>query len=128
MSVEEEGCGVPQSTRSAADGESVLEEVIRRIVEVARPERIVLFGSAARGTSSGPNSDLDLLVVKDVAHRGKLAQTIHKALAGVGRAVDVVVITPEDVERYGKSPALIIEPALREGRVVYEAGAQEGER
>lgn len=79
----------------------------------------MLFGSAARGTPSGPDSDLDLLVVKEEAHRGKLAGEIYKALAGVGRAVDVVVVTPEDIERYGESPALVIEPALREGRVVY---------
>ena len=99
--------------------EEVLREVVRRVVEVARPERIVLFGSAARGTPSGSDSDLDLLVVKEEAHRGKLADEIYKALTGVGRAVDVVVVTPEDIERYGESPALVIEPALREGRVVY---------
>jgi predicted nucleotidyltransferase len=40
-----------------------LDEIIRRIVEVAAPERIILFGSAARG-EMGPNSDLDLLVIK----------------------------------------------------------------
>jgi hypothetical protein len=39
-------------------------------------------------------------------------------LFGVGQAVDVVVVTPEDIERYGNSPALVIEPALREGKVV----------
>ena len=39
----------------------VLDEIVRRIVEVAEPEEIILFGSAARGTM-GPNSDLDLLV------------------------------------------------------------------
>ena len=40
-------------------------------------------------------------------------------LIRVGQAVDVVVVTPEDVERYRDCPALIIEPALREGEVVY---------
>ena len=42
-------------------------------------------------------------------------------LRGVGAAVDVVLVTPEDVERYGDSRALVIKPALREGKVVYEA-------
>jgi hypothetical protein len=42
-------------------------------------------------------------------------------LIGVGRAVDVVVVTPEDIERFGASPALFIEPALREGKVIYAA-------
>ena len=36
----------------------VLDEVIERIVEVARPERIIVFGSAARG-EMGPHSDID---------------------------------------------------------------------
>jgi hypothetical protein len=40
---------------------------------------------------------------------------------GVGLAADVVVVTPEDIERFGDSPALIIEPAPREGKVVYAA-------
>ena len=44
----------------------ILDDIVRRVVEVARPERIVLFGSAARG-EMGPHSDVDLLVVKEGA-------------------------------------------------------------
>ena len=98
----------------------VLDDVIRRIVAVAQPERIVLFGSAARG-EMGRHSDVDLLVVKRGAHRRNLAGRIYRDLYGVGAAVDVVVVTPEDVERYGNSHALVIKPALDEGRVVYES-------
>ena len=96
----------------------MLDEVIRRIVQVAAPEQIILFGSAARG-EVGPDSDIDLLVVKSGAHRRRTAQTIYMSLYGVGRAVDVIVVTPEDVERYRNSFAVVIEPALREGRVSY---------
>lgn len=46
---------------------------------------------------------------------------IYGELYGVGVAVDAVVVTPEDVERFGDSHPLVIKPALREGRVVYEA-------
>lgn len=98
--------------------QKVLDEIVWRIVEVADPERIILFGSAARG-EMGPNSDVDLLVVKSGTHRRRLAQAIYMNLFGVGRAVDVVVVTPEDIEQYKNSFALVIEPALREGRVVY---------
>lgn len=97
----------------------VLEEIIRRIVEVAQPEKIILFGSAARGEMN-PNSDLDLLVVKSGVHRRRLAQKIYMNLFGVGQSVDVIVLTPEDIERYRNAIGLIIEPALREGKVVYE--------
>ena len=98
--------------------QEVLDEIVRRIVEVAQPERIILFGSAVRG-EMGPNSDADLLVVKSGVHRRRLAQAIYVNLIGVGQAVDVVVVTPEDIERYRDSFALVIEPALREGKVIY---------
>ena len=100
-----------------------LSEVIRRIVEVAQPERIILFGSAVRG-EMGLNSDLDLLVIKSGVHRRHLAQRIYRNLIGVGQAVDIVVATPEDLDRYGDSIGLVYKPALREGKVVYECDAK----
>ncbi len=98
----------------------VLQDIVRRIVDVAEPERIVVFGSAAIG-QVGPNSDVDVLVIKRVAHRRRLAAEIYTRLIGVGVAVDVVVVTPEDVERFGDSPVTVIAPALRQGRVIYAA-------
>src|ERR1700726_1914002 len=78
----------------------VLADVIRRIVEVAQPDKIILFGSAARG-EMGPNSDLDLLVIKGGRfHRGRVTTEIYRRLAGADAAVDVVVVTPEEMERY----------------------------
>ena len=97
----------------------VLAEVIRRVVEVAQPEKIILFGSAARGDMNR-HSDVDLLVIKEGVHRRDLAGRIYENLYGVGAAVDVVVVTPADVERYKDSHALVIKPALQEGKVVYE--------
>ncbi len=103
--------------------QNIMPEIIRRIVALANPEKIVLFGSAARGTM-GPNSDLDLLVVvKPGVHRRQLAQTIYQAMIGVGISVDVVVATTEDIERYGQAIGLVLEPALREGQTVYERDA-----
>jgi predicted nucleotidyltransferase len=69
----------PVSDESPKD---VLAEVIRRIVEVAHPEKIILFGSAARG-EMGLANDLDLLVVKSGVHRRRLAQMIYRNLVGV---------------------------------------------
>ncbi len=97
---------------------AVLDEVIRRIVEVAQPERIILFGSGARGRM-GPHSDLDLLVVAEVDHRRRLATQIYLSLRGVEAAVDVIVVTPDDVERYRDSHSLVVKPALDEGRTIH---------
>ena len=72
---------------SSAESEpdpDVLEDIVRRVVKVAAPQKIILFGSAARG-QMGPNSDIDLLVVKsDDYHRGALTDEIYMSLFGVG--------------------------------------------
>lgn len=87
---------------------------------MADPDKIILFGSAARG-EMGPNSDLDLLVVKpEPVHRRRLSQAIYMNLFGVGRAVDIIVATPDDIERYGNTHALVLKPALQGGKVIYE--------
>ncbi len=95
-----------------------LDEVLRRIVAVAKPERIILFGSAARG-EGGPDSDLDLLVVKSGVHRRRLAREIYRSLFGIPVPVDVIVVRPEDVRAFQGKVGTIIDPALREGREVY---------
>ena len=100
--------------------QEVLEDIINRIVETVRPEKIILFGSAARG-EMGPNSDVDLLIIRKGGHSRKLVGQIYRKLHGVGAAVDAVMVSPMDVERYKDSHALIIKPALAEGRVVYDA-------
>jgi predicted nucleotidyltransferase len=106
-------------TESPQTMQEVLQEIIRRIVEVAQPEKIILFGSAARGEMK-KNSDFDLLVIKRGSfHRGRVTEAIYMGLIGVGHAVDVVVATDEDVTRYRNSHALVFAQALREGKVVY---------
>ena len=100
--------------------QATLDDVIERIVEVAEPEKIILFGSAARGDAD-PNSDIDLLIIKDGADALDLMARIYRRLRGVGAAVDAIVVSPEDVERYKDSHALIIKPAVQDGIVVYEA-------
>ncbi len=96
-----------------------LADVLRRVVKAAQPDKIILFGSAARG-EMGPNSDLDLLVIKaGKFDRWRVTTKIYRQLNGADAAVDVVVVTPEEVDRYRDTPCLVICPALREGKVVY---------
>jgi len=101
--------------------DDILKEIIKRVVDVAHPERIIMFGSAARG-EMGPNSDVDLLVIKD----GKfdyyrILGDIYKSLRGVRQSVDVVLVTPKQVEQYRNTHCLVIAPALRDGREIYHA-------
>ena len=103
------------------DRAASLREIVNRIVEVARPQRIILFGSAARG-DMGRDSDFDLLIIKEgPVHRRHLAQQIRRCLPGVGHAVDLVVATPEDIAHYGQSPYLIYRSALAEGKALYDS-------
>jgi predicted nucleotidyltransferase len=109
------------SSGQLSGAHSYLAEVVRRVVKVAQPDRIILFGSAARG-DSGPDSDLDLLVVKSgPIHRRAVARQIYRALLGVPVPVDVIVVTPEDVRAFRDKVGTIIGPALSEGREVYAA-------
>ncbi len=103
--------------------DAILQEVVRRIVQIAQPEQIILFGSAARGTMSA-HSDIDLLVIKrgDFNPR-QVAGEIYRNLHGVGRAVDIILVTPEQVAQHRATHCLIIAPALREGKEVYRAAA-----
>src|SRR5258708_39347825 len=99
---------------------AILADIVKQVVEAADPEKIVLFGSAARGTM-GPDSDLDLLVIKGGKfNRNRVTTAIYRNMSGE-IAVDAIVVTPEEVELYRDTHCLVICPALREGRVVYEA-------
>ena len=109
-----------KSKRCGKPDPAILADVIRRVVEAAQPDKIVLFGSAARG-EMGPDSDLDLLVIKGGKfNRHRVTTAIYRHLNGkIG--VDALVVTPEEVERYRDTHCLVICPAMREGKVVYEA-------
>jgi len=99
---------------------AILADIVKRIVEVAQPEKIVLFGSAARG-EMGPDSDYDFLVIKGGKFkRDRVTRDIYRNMTGEA-AVDVVVVTPEEVEQYRDTHCLVICPAMREGKVVYGA-------
>ena len=100
--------------------QSTLDSIIARIVDVAKPEKIILFGSASRSCMDR-HSDVDLLIIKEGADSLDLMARVYRRLHGVGAAVDAIVVSPEDVNRFKDSHALVIKPALQEGKVVYES-------
>jgi len=112
-----------EKTDMSKVAQEVLDKIIQRIVDVAQPDQIILFGSAAR-EEMGPHSDVDLLVIKrGEFDAGRLVGDIYMHLHGVGQAVDVILVTPEQVERYRNTPYLVIAPALREGKEISRARA-----
>ena len=103
--------------------EQMLAEMTQAIVEAVSPERIILFGSAARGEMRA-KSDLDVLVVKEGDHYRAVSRRIYLGLPCKRRAVNLVVATNEDIERHRDAPYYVIGAAVREGRVLYDARAQ----
>jgi len=102
--------------------EATLRKMVARIVKRFSPEKIILFGSHARGTS-GPDSDVDLLVVMTPSHtKASQELDILKALRSYRVPKDVVVTTPEDFAWRKAIPGTIERPAALEGRILYEKG------
>ena len=98
----------------------LLDEIVRRILQVGSPRRIVLFGSRARGDAR-PDSDIDLLIIEDSdLPRYRRSPRYLRALLGVFPAKDVVVWTPPEVDAWREVPHAFVTSALREGRTLYE--------
>jgi predicted nucleotidyltransferase len=97
-----------------------LEKAIDIIVKVADPDKIILFGSHARGDSK-KDSDYDLCVLKrNVEHRRKLAQKLYRSLYGVRIPVDIIVETSDDFENLKDDPFLIYKQISKDGVLIYE--------
>lgn len=101
-----------------------IEEAVRRIIRVAGPRRVILFGSAARGETQR-DSDADFLVVTgdDCIHPGKESDRIYRALHGLMMPVDVIVVSESRLNEYRDTPGLVYRKALQEGIELYNAGA-----
>ena len=93
--------------------------MVRRIVSRFHPERIILFGSHARGEAS-PDSDVDLLIVMPfLGSKLEKQLEIRLALRGIHVPKDIVVATPEEFRWRQEIPGTIEQPAAREGKVLY---------
>ena len=96
-----------------------IARMVRRIIKRFDPERVILFGSHARG-EAGPDSDIDLLVVMPVkGSRREMAIEIGVALHDIRFPKDIIVTTPEEFEWRKDIPGTIERPAAKEGKVLY---------
>lgn len=102
--------------------DTVLREIVKRLIHTLNPVRIYLFGSRARG-ESGPDSDYDILVL--VEHpdepRYRLSQKGYRALRGIPAAVDVVVWDRETFDSRLHLKASFAATVLREGTLLHAA-------
>ncbi|MCI0527835.1 MAG: nucleotidyltransferase domain-containing protein [Nitrospira sp.] len=103
-----------------------VEAVIRRILEVSQPRKLILFGSYVRGNMN-VNSDLDILMVTgdEVKNTRKESVRIRRALRGISMPMDILVIQESRLKELAELPGLIYREALKHGEVVYESIKQE---
>ncbi len=98
---------------------TVIDKLVGDIVKSVNPLQIILFGSAARG-DAGEHSDIDLLVVMpEGVHRRRTAQKLYREITGLGVPFDIVVATPQDLEKHKDNRGLIYKSALKEGIEIY---------
>jgi predicted nucleotidyltransferase len=103
--------------------ETAITGLVHRIVQHFSPDKVILFGSHARG-ESGPESDVDLLVLfAELEDARERARELYRVLGGGALSKDIIVSTTARFERYKNVPNTIYWPAAREGRVLYERPA-----
>ncbi len=101
--------------------ESLIQEIVRRILTAAKPDKIILFGSAATGSMTR-DSDIDLLIVEAApGDRRKESVRIREMLRGLDYPFDVIVISTEWFEESKEVIGGIAYPANKYGKVIYEA-------
>src|SRR5437870_13891743 len=84
--------------RGPTQNAQAIQKMVRRIVRQFAPDKIILFGSHARGIAR-PDSDVDILVVLPVDGSKRMkAVEIAVALRDIDVAKDIVVTTPEEYE------------------------------
>lgn len=114
--------GNTPSSRVPTADDPILAEVVRRLVDAYRPERIYLFGSVARG-DAGPDSDYDIMVVASDNAPPELrdCDAAYRALRGLGIAKDVLVWTRSEFEKRLHLKASLSSTILREGKLIHAA-------
>ena len=97
-----------------------IHTLVQRIVSRADPQKVIVFGSYAKGTAT-PRSDLDLFIIKEtelpMANR---ADALKSILSGTLVAVDIHVYTPEEVAAYGQDRFSFVTSVLSSGKTVFE--------
>src|SRR6266511_6467361 len=99
--------------------QKAIDEIVRQIVEKFQPEKIILFGSYARGNPR-PESDVDMLVVmdtplKDVRQAIEICQQIEYRFG-----LDLIVHKPKYLAERVKKGDWFLRDVLKEGKVLYD--------
>jgi predicted nucleotidyltransferase len=104
-----------------------IRRVARRMGIAANADRVILFGCYARGEAT-ENSDVDLLIVAESGlPRFKRSRELYKLMRPYPFGMDLVVYTPQEIERGKKSAASFVSTVLREGKTLSVRGDRDSE-
>jgi len=101
---------------------SITQKIVNTIVKSVHPEKVILFGSRAKG-NYGKDSDYDFMVIKSgVKNEREISSRIYRALFDnhIRVSVDIIVVDADKLDDYKENPYLIYSWALKEGEIVYE--------
>jgi predicted nucleotidyltransferase len=105
--------------KQAVVNNKIISAISKKIVENFSPEKIILFGSSARGTQT-KDSDIDLLVIMDSKQRpAKRSMEISKACRPKFISMDIIVRTPEEIKNRLQIGDYFIKEILEKGKVLY---------
>lgn len=98
-----------------------LEDIIRRIIDAYEPQKVILFGSCARGDFV-ESSDIDLIVITET-DKPFIKRLKDSAYIIPDAGVDILIYTPDEIRDFLEKGSAFVENALREGKILYEKGS-----
>jgi predicted nucleotidyltransferase len=108
-------------TKAPTRNTETIKRLTELLIEAAKPQRIIMFGSQARG-EAGEASDLDVMVVEEgVADRAGEMVRLNRLLRPLGIPVDLLVVSSEKFNYWCDTPGNVYFEAATDGKVLYEA-------
>lgn len=100
--------------------QKILDQIIQAVREVIEPDKIILFGSQARGDDK-IDSDYDILIIKDTIEDERMTiKKLYRQMVGVNAAIDIILKTNEGIEKSKQRFISVTKEALDEGIIIYE--------
>jgi uncharacterized protein len=101
--------------------QEAVSKITETLVAAARPKRIILFGSQARGDAA-PSSDFDVMVVEEgPVNRFSEMVRLNRLLRSFDIAIDLLVVSERQYQHWRDTPGNVYHEAASEGKILYEA-------